>query len=200
MKIPQHILKKDKILANVVSSTILPSIEKQDTVFEALISSIISQQLSVKAAATIHQRFRALFSESVSPKRVHNMSLQTMRDVGLSKQKSTYVHNIAEYFSAKENAQYDWYQADSDTIINKLTPIKGVGVWTVQMLLIFQLEKQDVFPVGDLGIQQKMKALYNLEGEKKEILQNMQVIATKWSPFRSIASRYMWQFDLKKGT
>lgn len=198
MQIPTKVLDMDKVLRHVVSTTKLPKNKKYESVIEALVSSMVSQQLSVKAASTIFGRLKSTLSHKITAKRILNKSEDQLRAVGLSRQKASYIHNIAHFFDTKENRKRDWTQAEDQAIIDTLTQIKGVGVWTVQMLLIFQLERQDIFPVGDLGVQQKMITLYDLKGKKKEIMQNMEKIAENWSPFRSTASRYMWEYEIGK--
>lgn len=196
MKIPKSILDKDPILKHVIDTTTLPSLTYYDSAIEALVSSIVSQQLSVKAASTIYGRLKQLLKNKVTPRRILNQSEDALRSVGLSRQKASYVHNIAQFFLQPQIKKTDWTELHDNEIIDTLTQIKGVGAWTVQMILIFQLDRKNVFPVADLGVQQKMMYLYKLEGKKKEIMQKMEKIAENWSPYRSIASRYMWQYEI----
>lgn len=183
-------------MAKVVRVTQLDSYPKKSGIFESLVSSIVSQQLSVKAASTIYGRFYDLCKKKVSPKKVLSFTVEELRSVGLSRQKAGYVHNIATFFSNRKNARYQWDSAEPAEIVDKLTEIKGVGKWTVQMVMMFQLDLPDIFPVGDLGIQQKMMHLYNLDGNKKEIMQKMEKIADNWSPCRTIASKYLWKYEI----
>lgn len=197
IKIPTQILKQDPVLYRVVKATRLEEYVKKSGVFESLVSSIISQQLSVKAASTIFGRFSELCDDQIGTQRVLALSIEEMRAAGLSRQKSAYVQNIATFFSDDEYQDYTWEDATPEHIVKVLTQIKGVGVWTVQMVMMFQLDKQDIFPVGDLGIQQKMKHLYDLDGKRKEIMLKMEKIAENWSPYRSIASKYLWKYEIK---
>ena len=162
-------------------------------IFHDLLQSIVSQQLSVKAAATIFARFCTLFPEGRPEKDVLvAMSEEHLCSVGLSRQKAAYVRNVAAFFAE----QPEWEQAvpllsDAD-ILQQLTRIKGVGTWTVEMLLMFSLNRPDVFPVGDLGIQQGMKRLYGLDQSGKALLREMERIAEPWRPYRSYACYYLW--------
>ena len=115
-----------------------------------------------------------------------------MRSVGLSNQKANYFYNIAEYFDSPGNKRIAWKKLSDQTIIERLTSIKGVGEWTVQMILMFTLDRPDVFPVKDLGIQLSMKQFYGIKGEKKKLCEKMEKIAQSWSPYRTMACRYLW--------
>jgi DNA-3-methyladenine glycosylase II len=164
-------------------------------IFHDLLQSIVSQQLSVKAAATIFGRFCALFPEGRPEKEaLAAMPEEILCSVGLSRQKAAYVRNVAAFFAE----QPEWEQAipvlsDAD-ILQRLTRIKGVGTWTVEMLLMFSLNRPDVFPLGDLGIQQGMKRLYGLEESGKALLREMERIAEPWRPYRSYACYYLWKW------
>lgn len=191
----KRVLSKDIILAPVINEIKIDfkEVEKPD-VYAALMRSILGQQLSVKAAATIHQRFLTLFKNGYPDKKtVLKIDIETLREKGLSRQKANYIKNIATYFSVKEVQEIDWSNIPNEEIIKRLTSIKGVGVWTVEMILMFSLNRPDVFPKGDLGIQNGMKQLYQLENlEKKVLLKKMEEIAEQWKPYRTYASRYVW--------
>jgi DNA-3-methyladenine glycosylase II len=129
---------------------------------------------------------------------VLELPIEQMRAVGLSNQKASYLKNVAQFFRDNDLENKDWSNLSDEEIITYLTQIKGVGRWTVQMILMFTLARLDVFPVLDLGIQQGMKRLYSLEQEGKDLHKTMHEIAEHWRPFRSVASRYIWKWkDLK---
>ena len=158
-----------------------------------LYSSIISQQLSTKAADAIYARFLEHFDgNSPSPDVLLNTDKDTLRVLGLSNAKTKYLHNVAEYFKEHPRDSNDWEALSNEEIIAELTQIKGVGVWTVQMVLMFCLARRDIFPILDLGVRNSMIELYEVEGDKKELNQHLIQIAEKWKPYRSIASLYLW--------
>lgn len=192
-------LKKDSILRPVIEAITLPARQEPSDVYLGLIRSIISQQLSVKAAKTIFTRFINLF-ESGYPHAELLLEMQedTLRSVGLSRQKASYIKNVALFFKEEKLFDKDWSEVSDDEAIAKLTQIKGVGQWTVEMILMFVLSREDVLPVLDLGIQHGIKQLYGLEEEKKALHAKMKEVSESWRPYRSIACLYLWAVkDLK---
>jgi DNA-3-methyladenine glycosylase II len=162
-------------------------------VYYYLLHSIVSQQLSVKVAAIIWQRFLDLFPEGFPEEaEVLMLSHERLRTVGLSNSKANYMRNVAE-FSQEFGMQFevldDW---TDDEIIKYLTQIKGVGKWTVQMVLMFPMDRPNVFPVDDLGIQTKMKRFYGIESDKKELRRDLIEISARWHPFKTVASKLLW--------
>ncbi len=193
-KVLEHLLQ-DPPFRKVIASIELTDFNKKNDVYSDLIRSIISQQLSVKAAATIHGRFLKLFRSSYpKPNLLLKKTNEQLRTVGLSRQKSGYVKNVAQ-FAMKENLlDTDWSKYSDEEIINYLTQIKGVGKWTVQMILMFSLKRPDVFPVDDLGIQQGIIQLYNVKETGRSLKPKLIQISEKWSPYRSTACRYIWKW------
>ena len=193
-KIFEH-LSRDPQLAKVMPLITLPEIEMHNDIYTDLLGSIISQQLSVKAAATIESRFLNLFPDQKPlPELVIAMSPEILRGVGLSGQKAGYIRNIATYWIEKQEDMKDWMAMSDDEIISELTQIKGVGKWTVQMILMFRLNRLDVFPIDDLGIRQGMIKMYGIEETGKELIKRLHEIAEPWRPYRSIACRYVWKW------
>ncbi|MCB0635784.1 MAG: DNA-3-methyladenine glycosylase 2 family protein [Lewinella sp.] len=188
-------LRRDEHLAPLINRISLPDLELELSVYHRLISAIIYQQLSGKAAATIYGRFIDLFPDDY-PDPGHLLSLEhtTLRTAGLSNQKSTYVQNVAEYFLTHHLLDAPWETMPDEEIVRLLLPIKGVGEWTVHMILMFALGRPDVLPTGDLGVQQAMQRLLGLTGEKKELQRQMIAAAEPWRPYRSVASRYLWRW------
>ena len=186
-------LSKDRILKKAIDSISLPERNPSKDVYAGLIRSIVSQQLSVKAAATIHSRFIGLFDDNY-PHSEELLKLEDtqLRAVGLSGQKTKYVKNVALFFQENDLFNKDWSQESNLQIITLLTQIKGVGKWTVEMILMFVLSREDVLPVLDLGIQHGIKQLYGISSEKKELYAIMEEIAEPWRPYRSIACLYLW--------
>lgn len=196
MKIDQKAYKhlsQDPTIGKVVKSISLDSGSATGDVYFDLLKSICSQQLSVKAAATIHGRFLNLFNDQYpNPQPLIKTPHDTLRGVGLSNSKALYMKNIAEFFISEKLFDFDWSTQSEDEIINLLTQIKGVGKWTTEMILMFSLQRSDVFPVDDLGIQQAMIRLCALKSEKKQLHQDMIAAAEPWRPYRTTASLYLW--------
>ncbi len=201
-EIKKYLKEKDPKLVHLIDAVTLPELKSNDVYF-SLIESIVSQQLSVKAADTIHNRFLTLFPDKYPyPEFVAALDLEEMRGIGLSYQKANYIKNTAIFWEEKGLSEQDWSILSDDEIIKLLSEIKGVGKWTVQMILMFTLGRQDVLPVDDLGIQQGMYMLYDLDKENiKNLKKEMEQIAETWRPYRSIVSRYIWRYkDTMKNT
>jgi DNA-3-methyladenine glycosylase II len=188
-------LSKDPKLASFIHKIELPTIEVHNDIYLDLLDSIVSQQLSVKAAGTIFNRFLDLFPDrKPHAEYVIAQDTEILRGVGLSYQKASYIKNIAAYWIDNQENMNNWLSMSDDDIISELTKIKGVGKWTVQMILMFRLNRLDIFPVDDLGIRQGMIKLYGLEETGKELIKKMHTIAEPWRPYRTIASRYIWKY------
>jgi len=188
-------LKKDALMKEVLKATPTLTFAPNKNLYHSLIRAIVSQQLSVKAADTIYQRFLNLFPDNdPAAEIVLRLDDEQLRNCGLSYQKAGYLKNIAQ-FSITNGLEYrKLYRKSDEDLITHLTQIKGVGKWTVEMILMFSLNRSDVFPVDDLGIQNAMKKLYGLEGKGKQLHQQMIQIAEQWRPYRTIASRHLWKW------
>ncbi|RAU83067.1 DNA-3-methyladenine glycosylase 2 family protein [Pontibacter arcticus] len=189
-----EVLSKDTVILSIIrDGKPLTSSASEDLYFQ-LLSSIVSQQLSTKAAATIFKRFTALFPDNYPhPELLLQAPDETLRGAGLSFQKIGYVRNVAAFAQAGNLDHTTISSLEDEPLIKHLTQIKGVGRWTVEMLLMFALERPDVFPVDDLGIQNAMKRHYKLEETGKALRLKMVEIAENWRPYRTIASKYLWQ-------
>lgn len=193
-------LINDPKLKQVLKHEILiPPVSKNITM--SLVWSIMSQQLSIQVAKVMHGRFLELFDNRLpSAKAILEMPLPKIKAIGISQQKANYIHNVAEFIS-NQKITYGKLQTLSDEeVIDLLTQIKGVGSWTVEMLLIFGLGRQDVFAVDDLGIQKAMTEIFKLHDlPKKELRLKMMKLSERWSPYRSFVCLHMWKFSgLKK--
>jgi DNA-3-methyladenine glycosylase II len=187
-------LKSDPILAVLIET--LPEIlpKPEPDFYLTLLRSVVGQQLSVKAAATIFQRFLNLFPSGYpNPEEVLLLLTDQLRGVGLSGQKLNYVRAVAEFKLSGQLEPEVISHLEDEELINHLTTIKGVGRWTAEMLLMFALERPDVFPTDDLGIQNAMKKQYGLTEEKKALKVRMLEIAEPWRPYRTLASKYLWK-------
>ena len=192
MDYQQH-LKKDKKFAPLLAEA-NHTIKKRKNTPVRLMASIISQQLSTKVAAIIFSRFLALF-DGKEPSCEQVLKCTNLRSIGLSQSKVHYIQNVAEFFIANQIMDKQLYAMEPDAIIDLLTQIKGVGKWTVQMLMLFSLGQEDVFAVDDLGIQQAMTRLYKIKFEtKKELHTKMLAISSKYTPYSSYACLHLWQW------
>lgn len=186
-------LSQDSVLKALIKKIPLSSLGEEKDVYLALTRSIVSQQLSVKAADTIYQRFLALFpGKYPSPRTLLKKSEEELRRVGLSRSKAQYVQNVATFALAEKWKTKDWDTLNDEEVMEYLCQIKGVGPWTAKMILLFSLQRPDVFPIKDLVIYQSMIQLYELNPKSKRLDKNLQQIAEKWQPYRSYACRYLW--------
>jgi DNA-3-methyladenine glycosylase II len=191
-----HLSAADPVLAALIQQGYAEQLKPtaHEDLYLELLDAIIGQQLSVKAAATISARFTALFpQEYPMPERVLALTLDELRAVGVSRQKAGYLQSVAAFKQAGQ-MEYDVLsQLSDDALAEHLTQIKGVGRWTAQMLLMFALERPDVFPELDLGVQNAMRKHYGLTETGKPLLRRMTEIADAWRPYRTTASRLLWK-------
>ncbi|GGK69436.1 DNA-3-methyladenine glycosylase [Rufibacter glacialis] len=163
-------------------------------IYEALLSSVISQQLSVKAAATIKARFMPLFPENYpDPALVLATPQEQLRAVGLSWQKIGYLQNLAQHKASGHLEDTELAHLPDEELISRLTLIKGIGRWTAEMILMFALDRPDVMPVDDLGIYNAMKRLHGFSETGKAAKSRMLELSQAWRPHRTLACRYLWQ-------
>jgi len=159
--------------------------------FSTLVRAIVGQQISTKAAESIDARLRALVGYPYTPEGVLAAGETALRSVGLSGVKARYALNLAEAVRSKSVPLHKFHRWDDDAIVASLTSIKGIGVWTAEMFLIFSLGRPDVFPVGDLGIRVAIRDRLGLSDFPK--LEVYRSVAEPWRPFRSVASWYLWR-------
>lgn len=189
-------LSKDKRFKKLIGQNGELVLKKRKNLCTYLCASIMSQQLSTKVAAVIYQRFLDLYGgKEPTPQQIVDTPPATLRDIGLSNAKVNYVQNVAR-FAIEQGMELKKINKMSDEeVIAYLTQIKGVGRWTVEMLLMFALGREDVFAIDDLGIQNAMIALYRLDREdKKAFREKMLKISKKWSPYRTYACMYLWRW------
>ena len=192
-QIKDYLVQRDHRLQPVIHSVPYPKARRNRDVYQSLVRSIIAQQLSVKAANTIHSRLLELFPNGEAhPELLVRKSTNRLRSVGLSERKVDYLKGIAR---VARDGRLDYAylsRQNDDEIINILTRLHGVGRWTVEMLLMFTFDRPNVFPVDDVGIQNAMRALYGMKEEGKALRQRMVVIAEQWQPYRTVVCRYLW--------
>ncbi len=190
-----HHLSKDKKLSKVIG-TDYHELKMRKNIPIRLMASIMSQQLSTKVAAVIFKRFLELYNgKEPKSQQVLDTSHEILRAIGLSNAKVSYIKNVAEFCIEHEITDKKLAKLTNEEISELLIQIKGVGKWTVEMLLMFSLGREDVFAVDDLGIQQAMTKLYQLDvGDKKQMKEKMVKIAAKWSPYRTYACLHLWKW------
>ncbi|NEU56532.1 DNA-3-methyladenine glycosylase [Halorussus sp. MSC15.2] len=182
-------LREDELLGPLVAEYGPLTIEPAEDFFQRFVTSVLRQQVSMASAAATRERlFEAV---AVTPEGVLAADPQTLRDVGLSRQKTEYVRNIAEAFVEEGYSQAYFADMTDEEVLSELTSIKGVGAWTANMQLMFSLGRPDVFPVGDLGIRKGMEALFDADMTRTEMVK----AAERWAPYRSYASLYLWRAD-----
>jgi DNA-3-methyladenine glycosylase II len=188
-------LKKDLKLAALLNEDSHELKRRKNTSIR-LIASIISQQLSTKVAKIIFDRFLDLYGgKEPSCEQVLATDPLILRGIGLSNSKVAYVQNVAQFFLDHKITDAQLYKMDPEEVITLLTQIKGVGRWTVEMLLMFSLGHENVFAVDDLGIQQAMIKLYNIKYEtKKELQTKMIAKSNKWAPYKTYACLHLWKW------
>jgi DNA-3-methyladenine glycosylase II len=189
-------LSQDANFKPIIEQVPMPVFAPSGRIYYDLLESVVSQQLSVKVADVIFKRFLQLFPDNYPhPHSVIKHDIQILRSVGLSNQKASYLQNIAQFSLENNLDALHWDNMSDEEILALLTQIKGVGKWTVQMLLMFSLGRPDVFPVDDLGIQQAMSRLFKLEENNARLLKlKMTELAEPWRPYRTVACRYLWRW------
>ena len=187
-----HLKKRDPILAHAITGIALRAVPKEKNYFRSLVTAIVNQQLSGKAADTILGRFVAFFPHKKfpAPEDVIILPAAKMRKAGLSKMKVGFIKDLAKKVLDKTvdlNAIGSW---TDEEVVEHLTQVKGIGPWTAEMVLIFSLGREDVFSYGDLGLKNAIQNIYKLK--KHPTPAQAKRITDKWRPYRSLGSRYLW--------
>lgn len=188
----QHLKKSDPVLGSIIERVGSFKMEYREPVFQTLVRSIVYQQLHGKAALTIFNRLMAAAkADPLTPESILRLRPARMRSLGLSGQKMKYIRELARFTRSGEVDFKGCITFDDAAVIEHLTRVKGIGVWTVHMFLIFALRRPDVLPTGDLGIRAAMKKAYALEELPKP--EEMERIAAAWRPYCSVAAWYLWR-------
>lgn len=188
-----YLIKNDPLLAPIIKRAGLPTFKPHKNYYWELVDSIISQQLSVKAAASIEKRFQELFKDEFpAPEAIIQKSDDELRSVGLSRPKVKYIKDLAQHVLDGKLSFDRLDEQSNEEIITELTAVKGIGEWTAHMFLIFAMGRLDILPVGDLGIRNGIRALYGFDDlptpdDIKEV-----AAKNKWHPYESVASWYVW--------
>jgi DNA-3-methyladenine glycosylase II len=193
---PLKLLRRDKTLAIALSNFKFEKRKREENIALYLCLSIISQQLSTRVARVICDRFLDLFTgQEPSYAAILRIEKDTLRSIGLSESKCNYIHNVCDFFMQQKLSDEKLHAMSNEEVSETLIQIKGVGNWTIQMLLMFAMAREDVFAPDDLGIQKAMTRLYKLEGlTTKELKQRMLDISAQWKPFRTYACLALWSW------
>ncbi|XP_065851624.1 DNA-3-methyladenine glycosylase 1 [Euphorbia lathyris] len=188
-----HLRNSDPLLVTLIDTHNPPKFDTSGPPFQSLARSILYQQLATNAAKSIYTRFLALCGgeSGVLPENVLSLSAQQLREIGISGRKASYLHDLADKYRTGSLSDSSILEMNDEMLLTSLTAVKGIGVWSVHMFMIFSLHKPDVLPVGDLGVRKGVQSLYGL----KELPQPLQMeqVCEKWRPYRSVGSWYMWR-------
>ena len=191
-----HLKKADPVLRAIIERVGPCKMEYSPPEFHSLAEAIVYQQLNGKAAVTIFKRFTDLAGDPVTAAGILKLTPEQTRAVGLSKQKSSYLFDMAQRAQRGELNFTDLKEMSDDEVIKHLTQVKGVGVWTAHMFLMFTLRRPNILPVGDFGVQMAIKKHYRKRKLPKPA--DMEKIARAWEPYRSVACWYLWRsLDVK---
>jgi DNA-3-methyladenine glycosylase II len=185
-----HLMKKDRVMRRLVPQFAGVCLESRGDAFITLARSVVGQQISVKAAQTVWDRFQALMRK-VTPAAVLKLEVDAMRGSGLSARKVEYLRDLAQHFANKRVHVKDWSEMDDEAIIDELVAIRGIGRWTAEMFLIFHLMRPDVLPVDDVGLINGVSRLYF--SEEAVSRSELREVAQAWAPYRSVATWYIWR-------
>ena len=186
-----HLKRADPVLANIIEAVGPYCLVRREASFETLVRSIVSQQVSTKAAASIFAKVKTAVKPRFTARCLLRLTTDELRACGLSAQKASYIQDLAEKVASRQ-IDFKKLAAQSDEeIIATLTKVRGIGVWTVQMFLIFALERPNVFPMADLGVRNAIVRAYKLDGASKAL--DLIEISERWHPYCSSASWYLWR-------
>jgi DNA-3-methyladenine glycosylase II len=185
-----HLMKKDRVMRRLVPKFIGASIETRGEPFVTLARSVVGQQISVKAAQSVWDRFSALM-KTVNPRAVSKLTVEDMRAAGLSGRKVEYIKDLADYFQTGKVSVKQWDAMEDEAIIAELIAIRGIGRWTAEMFLIFYLRRPDVLPLDDVGLLNGISKLYF--SDEPVSRSEVRDLARAWEPYRSVATWYIWR-------
>jgi DNA-3-methyladenine glycosylase II len=188
----KHLARVDPVMRDIVRVVGPYELEARGEPYQALLRSILYQQLAGPAAAAIERRLLALFDARIpTPDELLTLSDDHFRAAGVSRQKAGYMRSLAEHFLSGVLSDRVLKLASDDDVIEHVTQVKGIGRWTADMLLLFCLGRPDVLPVGDLGVRSSMRHAYGLDELPKPA--EMEAIAESWRPYRSAGTWYLWR-------
>lgn len=186
----QELADRDPVLGALIARFPLISLQRRGDAFATLARAIVGQQISVQAAESVWQRLLAAVG-SATPPALCGCTEVEFRAAGLSRQKTAYLRDLASHFLDGSVSVERWNTLEDEALIAELTQVRGVGRWTAEMFLIFHLQRPDVFPLDDLGLQRAASLHYN-RGRKLTV-RRLRVLGRGWTPWRSVATWYLWR-------
>ncbi len=186
-----HLRQADPVLAGIIARVGKYGIEFRDPSFETLVKSIVYQQLSGRVASVIFGRLVQAAAGVLTPENILKLRPARMRAAGLSAQKTAYIRDLARQTRDGQVAFDELAGLTDDQVVERLTQVKGIGVWTVHMFLIFALRRPNVLPTGDLGIRNAIRKAYGMAEMPKP--SQIEILAEPWRPYRTVASWYLWR-------
>ncbi len=189
-KAKKHLIKKDRKLGKIINNYKYDFLYSKSDPFYTLARSIVGQQISVMAAQAVWNRFEKKIKK-VNPENTIKLHHMSLKSCGLSRQKITYLKSLSKSFINKEINTKKWNNYSDEAIINELIKVKGIGRWTAEMFLIFNLCRPDIFPVDDLGLIKGISKCYDIDYpiDREQALK----MSKKWIPYRSVATWYFWR-------
>jgi DNA-3-methyladenine glycosylase II len=187
----QHLRRNDPVLSEIIDRVGDYGIQFRDPDFETLVKSIVYQQLSGRVASVIFARLAKAVGCRLTPANILKLRPARMRTLGLSRQKTAYIRDLARHTRDGRVVFEELAAMEDSAVIERLTQVKGIGVWTVHMFLIFALKRTDVLPTGDLGIRNAMRKAYGMAEPPTPA--EMEVFAQRWRPYCTVASWYLWR-------
>ena len=189
-----HLMKSDPTMKKIIKLVGPFTAKTNANRFDVLVNAIVGQQISTAAATTIKGRLLEHLNDGKNKyclDKLLEQNIESLREIGVSRQKATYLLDLADKVDSEVLNLKKIGRKDNDAVITELTQVKGIGVWTAQMFLIFSMGRLDVFPSADLGIKNGIQRFYELEDRPSE--EQMRSIAAPWAPYESMASWYLWQ-------
>lgn len=187
----RYLRRRDPVIAAAVSAHGPVSMDASTHYFQLLVGTVVTQQLSTKAAQSIYDRLTASMGGRLRPGRILAAGDEDLRGCGLSRAKVKYIRNVAEAFSTRRMGPKTFARLGDEDAMARLTAIKGIGEWSAHIFLMFGLGRLDVFPVGDVGLRNAMARAYRLRGTPSE--KRLHAIADVWRPYRTVGSLYLWK-------
>ena len=190
-KAKRFLIKTDPVMARIIRAHPQVFMMRRGEAFMTLARAICGQQISVKAAQSVWNRVVICLDQEITPEAVIARERKKLRACGLSDRKTEYIADLAQHFVDGKIHERNWPQMDDEAIIAELTDVRGIGRWTAEMFLMFNLLRPDVFPLGDLGLQKGIRVSY-FRGRKIS-LGRMRKVGETWRPWRSVATWYLWR-------
>jgi len=185
-----NLKKKDKILKEIINKYKSEKLQSKKNAFLTLSKSITGQQISVKAANSIWEKLEKKLKK-INPNNILKLKKNEIAKCGFSKQKVNYLLNLANFFKENKNIEKKWKNTSDEKVIEDLIKVKGIGIWTAEMFLIFYLLRPNVFPYGDIGLLRAISINYNLKYPLKE--SEINKFKRKWSPWSTVATWFLWR-------